>query len=108
MGYTWIPSLASGIIELFTIILVLITDSDIFRAIGSLQQVLINIASMILIGLAENDFTSTAFIPTFALHGIAFGQALGTFILNGDGEVRTWFNFLNCASDGALFEGNCW
>ena len=108
-----VPLIWSGLIEVGAITAVFLTDSDTLRAIGGFSMVGVNATSAILINLAEAyGGHSEAYIPTFALHAVAFGQALGTFIgtfiLNGDGYFREYFNFYNCGEDATLFEGNCW
>ena len=79
--HVWLTELLwSGIIESAAITLVLFTDSDLLRAIGSFSMLGVNATSLVLINLAEQDEESMSYIPTFALHGIALGQAIGTFI----------------------------
>ena len=89
----------SGIIETSAITAVFITDSDILRAIGGFSMVGVNATSMILIYLADCMGTDSAVYPyVFGMHGIALGQAIGTFIstfiLDSDGGFR-WGNPLN-------------
>ena len=72
-----------------------------------------NLTPMILINVAQHyGRTSDSYIPSFALHSVALGQAIGTFIgtfiLNGYGEWRVWFSPFNCGDDATIFEGNCW
>merc|ERR1711998_496273 len=72
---TWATELAwSGIIEVGAITAVFVTDSDILRAIGGWSMVLVNATSATLIAYAESNVHSAAFLPTFALHCVAFGQ----------------------------------
>ena len=110
---TWIvPLVWSGFIEVAAITAVYLTDSDTLRAIGGFSMVGVNTTSLVIIAWAQSVLASDAFIPTFALHGIALGQAIGTFIgtfiLNGEGHFREYFNFYNCKESDTIFEGNCW
>ena len=96
----------SGIIEASAIAAVLLTDSDVLRAIGGFSMLGVNATSMYLINKANNGEASSNFTLTYTLHAIAFGQALGvfiaTFLVNKDGELK-WFNPLN-QTNGTAFD----
>merc|ERR1712151_1196104 len=70
----------SGVIETAAITLVFITDSDLLRAIGAWSMVLVNATSLHLISKAEDVGTLSSSTKAITLHGMALGQAIGTFI----------------------------
>merc|ERR1712046_120761 len=70
----------SGIVEVSAILLVLLTDSSILRAIGGFSMVAVNTTSLFLIYSANLSAPSWNYIVTFTMHGIALGQAIDTFL----------------------------
>ena len=86
----------SGIIESLAIIAVFITDNDILRAIGGFSMVGVNATSLYMINRANEAEAEDHFLLTYTMHGIALGQAIGTFIAT----------FLVDGSDGSFRYGN--
>merc|ERR1712147_11777 len=70
----------SGIVETGAIALVFITDSNLLRAIGGFSMVGVNTTSLFLINRANKQGTISSYTKAVTLHGIALGQAIGTFI----------------------------
>merc|ERR1712070_128420 len=70
----------SGVIESGAIALVFLTDSNLLRAIGGFSMVGVNATSLILINSANKEGTLSSYTKAVTLHGIALGQAIGTFI----------------------------
>ena len=100
----WATALAwSGIIEIAAIALVIITNSDILRAIGGFSMVGVNSTCLILLWQAFSQAPASMpnwlFPTAFVLHGIALGDAvavfLNTFIVNTKTGAFRMFNPLN-------------
>merc|ERR1712127_971633 len=70
----------SGVIEAAAIALVFITDSNLLRAIGGFSMVGVNATCIYLSGRAMDADFQPSLRTSFTLHGIALGQAIGTFI----------------------------
>ena len=104
----------NGIVEVLAIAAVYVTDSDLLRAIGGFSMILSNAAALSLTVTANHYVASAAFTPAVILHSIGLGQAIDTFILtfiiNGDGEIRQYFNFFNCLAGKDLMDidSGCW
>ena len=82
----------SGIIETAAITLVFITDSNLLRQIGGFSVVGVNTTSLFLINEANKAGTLSSYTKAVTLHGIALGQAIGTFIatfiMADDGQFK--------------------
>merc|ERR1711988_732835 len=99
----WLTDLAwSGIIETSAILLVIITDSDVLRAIGGWSMLGVNSTALYHYWAAnEVDEQTDLFKMCYTMHAIALGQALdiwiNTYMINGATGNFKWFNPLSTA-----------